>query len=75
MARLEVPAVEPSPEAPAASHGSGSQAGSQTDPETTARAAGDATRVETELTREKTEALRERARADQRRRIPRPTGW
>ena len=58
VARLEVPAVEPTPEAPSTEPRSGPQANSQTDPETTARAAGGATRVETELTREKTEAMR-----------------
>jgi beta-lactamase class A len=58
VARLEVPAVEPTPEAPTTEPRSGPQASSKTDPETTARAAGGATRVETELTREKTEAMR-----------------
>jgi beta-lactamase class A len=58
VARLEVPAVEPTPEAPSTEPRSGPQANSQTDPKTTGRAAGGATRVETELTREKTEAMR-----------------
>ena len=59
VARLEVPAVEPTPEAPSAKDSSpgprpDSQASSQTDPE----AVGGATRVEAELTRKKKEPLR-----------------
>jgi beta-lactamase class A len=51
VARLEVPAVESSPEAPSA----GSQTGSKSDPRAAAK---DVARVRTELTEEKTELLR-----------------